>query len=230
MNLLCGAERGQAVRIGAVAYSPDAVTVFQGLTRYLSKNGLPADYVLYSSYDALVTALERGEVEIAWNTPLAHARYHVRNQCQSQTLVMRDVDVYVSRGIGSPRGSEIKSPEELAGRKLVLGSEQAAEATVLPLHFLKKEGVEFGKVGDCEPRCRSRQPGKPLPAPSMLAGASRRPRRCGSHHARPLEPRQGPAVWTRCLERSLDFAGLQSLRSLRPRRNSTKGWLAVSRN
>jgi hypothetical protein len=78
-----------------VAYSPDAVTIFQGLTRYLNKNGLPSDYVLYSSYDALVTALDRGEIEIAWNTPLAHARYHVKNECQSQTLVMRDVLLFL---------------------------------------------------------------------------------------------------------------------------------------
>jgi phosphonate transport system substrate-binding protein len=141
-----GPDRGPAIRIGAVAYSPDAVTVFQGLTRYLSKNGLPSDYVLYSSYDALVTALDRGDVEIAWNTPLAHARYHVRNQCRSQTLVMRDVDFDLRSTLVVRADSDIKTPADLAGKKLVLGSDEAAEATVLPLHFLKKEGVEFGKV------------------------------------------------------------------------------------
>jgi ABC-type phosphate/phosphonate transport system substrate-binding protein len=141
-----GPDRGQDVRIGAVAYSPDVVTVFQGLTRYLNKNGLPCDYVLYSSYDALVTALDRGDVEIAWNTPLAHARYHVKNECRSQTLVMRDVDVDIRSTLVVRAGSDIKTPADLAGKKLVLGSEQAAEATVLPLHFLKKEGVDFGKL------------------------------------------------------------------------------------
>ena len=88
-------DRGQSTRIGAVAYAPSTVSVFQGLTRYLNKNGLPSDYVLYSSYDALVSALDRGEVDIAWNTPLAHAQFHVRNKCKSQTLVMRDVDFNV---------------------------------------------------------------------------------------------------------------------------------------
>src|SRR5690348_5530476 len=66
-------EEGEVLRIGAVASSPGVVTVFQGLTRYLNKHGLASDYVLYSSYDALVAALDRNEVEIAWNTPLAHA-------------------------------------------------------------------------------------------------------------------------------------------------------------
>src|SRR5262249_39657393 len=75
------ADQSKTIRIGAVAYSPSAVTIFDGLTRYLSKNGLPSDYVLYSSYDALVAALDKGEVDIGWNTPLAHAQYHVKNQC-----------------------------------------------------------------------------------------------------------------------------------------------------
>lgn len=133
-------------RIGAVAYSPAAVTIFHGLTRYLNKNGLPSDYVLYSNYDSLVAALEREEVDIAWNTPLAHAKFHVRNQCSSQTLVMRDVDVGVRSILVARDDSKVTSLAELAGKKLVLGSSEAAEATVLPLHFLKKEGVDLSQV------------------------------------------------------------------------------------
>lgn len=140
------ANRDQVTRIGAVAYAPSAVTIFDGLTRYLNKNGLSSDYVLYSNYDSLVAALERGEIDIAWNTPLAHAKYHVRNKCASQTLVMRDVDVGVRSILVADAKSEIKSPADLAGKKLVLGSEQAAEATVLPLYFLKKEGTHLSNV------------------------------------------------------------------------------------
>jgi ABC-type phosphate/phosphonate transport system substrate-binding protein len=133
-------------RIGAVAYSPAAVTIFNGLTRYLDKNGLPSDYVLYSNYDALVAALGRGEVDIAWNTPLAHAQFHVQNQCSSQTLVMRDVDVDVRATLIARGDSGIESPRDLGGRRLVLGSAQSAESTVLPLHFLNKDGVDFSNI------------------------------------------------------------------------------------
>jgi|GEM_PF-52259 len=140
------ADRSQITRIGAVAYSPAAVTIFRGLTGYLNKNGLPSDYILYSNYDSLVAALDRGEVDIAWNTPLAHAQYHVKNQCSSQTLVMRDVDVGVRSILIARTDSGIKSVQDLAGKKLVLGSSNAAEATALPLYFLKKEGTDFGKI------------------------------------------------------------------------------------
>jgi ABC-type phosphate/phosphonate transport system substrate-binding protein len=139
-------DTSHPIRIGAVAYSPDVVTVFQGLTSYLNKNGLQSDYVLYSNYDSLVRALDHREVDIAWNTPLAHAKFHVQNRCNSQTLVMRDVDFNVRSVLVVRTDSPIKSPTDLTGRQLVLGSSQAAEATVLPLYYLKNEGVDLSKV------------------------------------------------------------------------------------
>ena len=137
---------GRAARIGAVAYAPSAVTIFQDLTRYLAAHDYPADYVLYSGYDALVEALERGEVDIAWNTPLAHARYHVSCGGASQTLVMRDVDFDVHSVLVARSDSGIQSLADLAGKRLVLGSSQAAEATVLPLYYLKQAGVDLEQV------------------------------------------------------------------------------------
>ena len=68
------------------------MTIFEGIRRYCGRNGLPVDYVLYSNYDALVEALHEGQVDVAWNTPLAHARYHRLAGNTSKTLVMRDVD------------------------------------------------------------------------------------------------------------------------------------------
>ena len=84
--------RAKVIRIGAVAYSPSAVTIFEDIRRYFDRKGLPVDYVLYSNYDALVEALRKGQVDIAWNTPLAHAQYHRKAGNASQALVMRDVD------------------------------------------------------------------------------------------------------------------------------------------
>jgi phosphonate transport system substrate-binding protein len=134
------------VRIGAVASSPGTVVVFQDLTRYLNRREFPADFVLYSNYDALVAALDRGEVEIAWNTPLAHAQYHVKRQCSSQTLVMRDVDRAVRSVLLVRADSGIESLNDLAGKRLILGSAEAAEATVLPLHYLAKGGLKLDGV------------------------------------------------------------------------------------
>jgi phosphonate transport system substrate-binding protein len=138
--------RPRAIKIGAVAYSPSAVTVFEEICRYLVRNGLPADYVLYSNYDALVDALHKGQVDIAWNTPLAHAQFHLKAGGKSQTLAMRDVDCNFRVVLVARSDSGIQSLADLKGRTLVLGSEQAAEAYILPVHFLARDGVNLSRV------------------------------------------------------------------------------------
>jgi ABC-type phosphate/phosphonate transport system substrate-binding protein len=135
-----------ALRVGAVAYAPSAVTVFEGIRRYCGRNGLPVDYVLYSNYDALVDALLKGQVDVAWNTPLAHAQYHLRAGSASRTLVMRDVDCGFRSTLIARRDSGVTTLGGLAGKTLILGSREAAEATVLPLHFLKGEKLDLDRV------------------------------------------------------------------------------------
>ncbi len=113
------------------------MTVFEGIRRYFGRQGLSVDYVLYSNYDALVDALEKKQVNIAWNTPLAHAQYHQKAGNASQTLVMRDVDLQCPLGTRGAYGFRGPLPGDLNGKTLILGSREAAESTVLPTHFLK---------------------------------------------------------------------------------------------
>jgi phosphonate transport system substrate-binding protein len=140
------AEGRPALRIGAVAYAPSAVTIFEGIRRYCGRNGLTVDYVLYSNYDALVEALHKGRVDVAWNTPLAHARYHLMAGGASRTLVMREVDCDFRSKLIVRADAGIGSPADLKGKTLILGSWDAAEATVLPIHFLKKEGLGLNQL------------------------------------------------------------------------------------
>jgi ABC-type phosphate/phosphonate transport system substrate-binding protein len=139
-------ERPRVVRIGAVAYAPSAVTIFEDIRRYFDRRGMPVDYVLFSHYGALVEALRKGEVDIAWNTPLAHAEYHRKAGNASQALVMRDVDCNVRSVLVVRTEAPIQAPDDLMGKTLVLGSRQAAEATVLPVHFLRHQGVNFDRI------------------------------------------------------------------------------------
>jgi ABC-type phosphate/phosphonate transport system substrate-binding protein len=120
--------------------------VFENVRRYFARHGMPVDYVLYSNYDSLVEALHKGQVDIAWNTPVAHAQYHLLAGGRSQTLVMRDVDCNYRCKLLVRKASGITSLQGLQGKTLVLGSRESAEAVVLPVYFLKKEGVDFAKV------------------------------------------------------------------------------------
>ncbi len=142
----CQAPSQPAFRIGAVASGPGTVTVFQGLRRHLARNGLDVDYVLYSNYDALVEALHQKQVDVAWNTPLAHAKYHRLAGNASQALVMRDVDRDFRSKLIVRKDASIAALSGLAGKTLILGSRDAAEATVLPLYYLGREGIDTSKI------------------------------------------------------------------------------------
>ena len=134
----------QVVRIGAVDSRSKRV-VFRNLSTYLNRNGFPSRHVLYPSYDALVEALSRGEIDIAWNSPISHAQFHVRNQCNSQTLAMREGDLNLHVALIAPASSEIKSLKDLAGKRVIVGRAKYQEG-LLSTHFLKKAGVDLDRV------------------------------------------------------------------------------------
>ena len=66
------------LRMGAVAYDPKVVPIWDGIRDYVNAAGAPMDYVLFSNYEAQVDALLEGFVDIAWNTNLAYVRAHRR--------------------------------------------------------------------------------------------------------------------------------------------------------
>ncbi len=66
--------RAETLVLGAVAYAPKVVTIWEGFKAYFIRQGLPFDYVLYSNYEAQVEALMDGQCDIAWNSPLAWVR------------------------------------------------------------------------------------------------------------------------------------------------------------
>ena len=57
--------------LGAVAYDPKVVTIWEGFKRWFEAHDLPFDFVLYSNYEAQVEAHLAGHVHVAWNSPLA---------------------------------------------------------------------------------------------------------------------------------------------------------------
>lgn len=139
-------DRPRVLRVGAVPYNPESVTMWRGIRYYFRRQGQPLEYVLFSNYDALVEALHDGQVDIAWNSPLAHARYHLLAGGRSQTLAMRDVDCNYRCQLVVRKDAGVNSLADLAGKTVIFGSCDAAEATVLPVYFLKKEGLPLDKI------------------------------------------------------------------------------------
>ena len=71
----------RTIWVGAVAYDPKVVTIWEGMRRYFHEEAhLPVEVVLFQSYEMQVGALLAGpsdpmpRIDIAWNTNLAYVQ------------------------------------------------------------------------------------------------------------------------------------------------------------
>ena len=80
------------ILLGAVAYDPKVVTIWEGIREHFDRDGALLDFVLFSNYERQVELLLRGHIDIAWNTPLAHVRALQGTSGKLLSLAMRDVD------------------------------------------------------------------------------------------------------------------------------------------
>ena len=71
-------ERSETLLMGAVAYDPKVVTIWDGFRRWFAEQDFGFDYVLYSNYERQVEDLIAGHVDAAWNSPLmsSHSVQH----------------------------------------------------------------------------------------------------------------------------------------------------------
>jgi len=66
------------ILLGAVAYDPKVVPIWEGIREHFAEHGAPMDFALFSKYERQVEALLAHHIDIAWDTPLAHVRVQRR--------------------------------------------------------------------------------------------------------------------------------------------------------
>jgi len=136
----------KSILLGAVAYDPKVVTIWEGIRDYFLQQGVPFDFALFSNYERQVEELLAGHIDIAWNTPLAHVRVKQRTNGRSLSLGMRDSDRDFHAKIIARRDAGIDKLADLHGKRLAVGSRDSTQARILPLYFLRQEGVDLGRV------------------------------------------------------------------------------------
>ncbi len=132
--------------IGVVAYTPNVVTIWEGMRDYFAESQVPIDFVLFSNYGRQVDALLSGFIDIAWNTNLAWVRTVGQTGGQCRALAMRDTDTVFQTVVVARPGSGIDGLAGLRGRRLALGSQDSAQAAILPVHYLREAGITDGEV------------------------------------------------------------------------------------
>ena len=146
------------LRLGGVA-SNTYLVAFPAIKEHFYSQGLELDWVLYSSWDALVDAFVNKEIDLAWNGPIAYLKIKRRLNDPCQVVAMRDVDVDLVTHFITQPDSEILTVEDLKGKRFALAGRGSVEAGLLAYHYLKQVGIDPTKDLDICSFYDERQPG-----------------------------------------------------------------------
>jgi len=127
--------------VGSVAYTPNVVTIWEGIRGYFAGGPAEMDFVLFSNYGRQVDALINGTIDLAWNTNLAWVRTVGQTGGACRALAMRDTDTVFQTIFVARAGSSLHGLEALKGARLALGSRDSAQAAILPVHYLGQAGL-----------------------------------------------------------------------------------------
>jgi phosphonate transport system substrate-binding protein len=142
----------KTIWLGAVAYDPKVVTIWEGMRRYFHEEArLPVEVVLFQSYESQVEALlaQPGDpvprIDIAWNTNLAYLQSDEWSGHACRAIAMRDTDLGWMTKIIAVAGGPISTMADLKERTLALGSRDSGHAAILPVYFLEQQGMREGR-------------------------------------------------------------------------------------
>jgi phosphate/phosphite/phosphonate ABC transporter binding protein len=133
----------KTVLVGAVVYDPKVVTIWNIMRELFQKENYALGYVLFSNYEAQVDALMNGTIDIAWNTNVAYVKVQERAQGKARILGMRDTDLDFTTKLVIREDSTIQSIRDLKGKRVALGSQDSAQAAILPSYYLAKQGFNL---------------------------------------------------------------------------------------
>ncbi|MBP9114715.1 MAG: PhnD/SsuA/transferrin family substrate-binding protein [Acidimicrobiia bacterium] len=135
-------QKTNELLIGAVAYSPNVVPIWEGIKDYFRETDTPMDFVLYSNYERQVESLIAGHVDVAWNTNVAWIRTLHQTDGKARALATRDTDLVFTTVFVSRSGSGLKSLESLKNKRVALGSRDSGQARILAEHYLAQAGID----------------------------------------------------------------------------------------
>ena len=129
------------ITLGAVAYDAKVVPIWDGFQAWLATRGLAFDYILYTSYERQVAAHLRGDLDVAWNSPLAWlqaVRLGAKRGVPVSTIAMRDTD----RDLTSVVLVMASGPRALGDlRRVGVGAADSPQATLIPLQTMRGAGL-----------------------------------------------------------------------------------------
>jgi phosphonate transport system substrate-binding protein len=145
----------EPIIVGAVLYDPKVSVIWDIIREFFEGRGVPMDVVFYTNYELQVSALAKGHIHIAWNSPLAWLDSTRKAECRA--IAMRDTDRDRVSHVVVRKDSGIDSIAGLAGKTIAAGALDSPQAHLIPIDFLLEQGIDFevqrfdllvGKHGD----------------------------------------------------------------------------------
>jgi ABC-type phosphate/phosphonate transport system substrate-binding protein len=138
----------QVLVMGAVAYAPKVVTIWEGFKAWFREHDLEFDFVLYSNYERQVEDQFNGTLDLAWNSPLAWVRAERIAKAKGlkvSAVAMRDTDCDLSSVLVVRQDSGIAAIDALKGKTVGFGAIDSPQATLIPLDHLRQQGLVAGR-------------------------------------------------------------------------------------
>ena len=135
----------EPIRVGAVLYDPKVSVIWNIIRDFYEANDCPMDVEFYADYTLQVDALLRGEIDIAWNSPLAWLDAQRRTRGSCRAIAMRDTDRDRASYIVVRRGGGVTQIADLRGKTVAVGAADSPQATLIPLGLLQRQGLEPGR-------------------------------------------------------------------------------------
>lgn len=105
------------------------------------KTGLNVEYVPSVDYSALVTAFERGEIQLAWFGGLTGVQ--ARNLVpDAEAFAQRPIDEKFKSVFIAHTDVEIEGLEDLKGKSFTFGSESSTSGHLMPRYFMMEAGLD----------------------------------------------------------------------------------------
>ena len=133
------------IKVGAVIYDPKVTVIWGIIADFFAKEGCPIEPVYYKDYKKQVEGLMAKEIDIAWNSPLAWLDAYLRTDGTCLMGSMRDTDQDRKTYLIIRKDSGITKLQDLKGKTIGLGAVDSPQARLIPINFLRKAGLAYGK-------------------------------------------------------------------------------------
>lgn len=137
------ATDGEVFKIGAIPDFDQAEMeeAFDDFAQYLSNEiGTPVEFVPTVDYASLVTAFDRGEIDLAWFGGLTVTQA-LNKVPEAEAFAQRPSDQEFKSVFIEQKGLGLNGLEDLKGKTFTFGSESSTSGHLMPRYFLTETGI-----------------------------------------------------------------------------------------